>query len=325
MMLSSGAMIREARVRARLSQTDLAHRAGVAQSVISAYESDRREPGLRTLNKLIAATGHQLTIDVVAAPDPRLGLPDTRLGRRLRRRRRAIVDLAARHGARNVRVFGSVARGEDTLAQRHRPPGRPRRWRRPGRAGCTRAGARPTCSAPRSTSCRPTRSRPRYPRRGARRGDPAVSRRDEQRLEDIVAAADAITEHLRRGGLDDGLVFDAVRVRLIEIGEAVKAIDPALLAREPDVPGSTSPPCATTSRIATSTPPTRSSRPPSTTTSRRSWPRSSASSGRPASSHLQLTDRGSFRPRSPPGIRQHRPIQASSHRTCERQTTCWTA
>ena len=114
MMLSSGAMIRDARVRARLSQTDLAQRAGVAQSVISAYESDRREPGLRTLNKLIAATGHQLTIDVIAAPDRRLGLPDTRLGRRLRRRRRAIVDLAARHGARNVRVFGSVARGEDT-------------------------------------------------------------------------------------------------------------------------------------------------------------------------------------------------------------------
>ena len=31
-------------------------------------------------------------------------------------------------------------------------------------------------------------------------------------------------------------MFDAVRVRLIEIGEAVKAIDPALLAHEPDVP-----------------------------------------------------------------------------------------
>ena len=89
-----------AETTARLSQTDLGKRAGVAQSVISAYESDRREPGLRTLNKLIAATGHQLTIDVIAAPDRRLGLPDTPLGRRLRRRRRTIIDLAARHGAR---------------------------------------------------------------------------------------------------------------------------------------------------------------------------------------------------------------------------------
>jgi predicted nucleotidyltransferase len=31
----------------------------------------------------------------------------------LRRYRREILDVAARHGARNVRVFGSVARGDD--------------------------------------------------------------------------------------------------------------------------------------------------------------------------------------------------------------------
>ena len=111
---TSGTMIRQARLRARLSQTDLARRAGVAQSVISSYESDRREPGLRTLTKLIEATGHQLAIDVVPAPDRHLGLPDTRLGRRLRRQRRAIVELAACRGAHNVRVFGSVARGEDS-------------------------------------------------------------------------------------------------------------------------------------------------------------------------------------------------------------------
>jgi hypothetical protein len=38
-------------------------------------------------------------------------------------------------------------------------------------------------------------------------------RRDDQRLEDILAAIAAIGEHLGRGTLDDGLVFDAVRVR----------------------------------------------------------------------------------------------------------------
>jgi predicted nucleotidyltransferase len=31
----------------------------------------------------------------------------------LRSHRRAILELATRHGARNVRVFGSVARGDD--------------------------------------------------------------------------------------------------------------------------------------------------------------------------------------------------------------------
>ena len=63
-----------------------------------------------------------------------------------------------------------------------------------------------------------------------------MSRRDNERLADILASAQAISAHLARGGLDDGLVFDAVRVRLIEIGEAVKDIDPDLLAGEPDIP-----------------------------------------------------------------------------------------
>lgn len=63
-----------------------------------------------------------------------------------------------------------------------------------------------------------------------------MSRRDDQRLADILAAGAAIADHITRGELDDGLIFDAVRVRLIEIGEAVKAIDPDLLAREPAIP-----------------------------------------------------------------------------------------
>ena len=63
-----------------------------------------------------------------------------------------------------------------------------------------------------------------------------MSRHDRQRLEDILAAADAIRAHLTRGELSDSLVFDAVRVRLIEIGEAVKALPADLLANEPDLP-----------------------------------------------------------------------------------------
>jgi len=63
-----------------------------------------------------------------------------------------------------------------------------------------------------------------------------VSRRDDERLADVIAAAEAIASHLERGGLDDGLIFDAVRVRLIEIGEAVKDIDPEVLAGEPEIP-----------------------------------------------------------------------------------------
>lgn len=61
-------------------------------------------------------------------------------------------------------------------------------------------------------------------------------RRDQQRLEDVLAAAKAIAAHTNRGSLDDGLIFDAVRVRLIEIGEAVEDIDEGLLADEPKIP-----------------------------------------------------------------------------------------
>lgn len=112
--MSSGTLIREARRRAGLSQTELARRAAVAQSVISAYEADRREPGLGMLTKLIEAAGHELVVDVRPSATLRRGVPDTRLGRRLRRRRRAVIDAATRRGGHNVRIFGSVARGEET-------------------------------------------------------------------------------------------------------------------------------------------------------------------------------------------------------------------
>lgn len=113
MATTAAGLLRDARVRSQLSQSELARRAGVAQSVISAYESGRREPSLPTLTRLVAATGHELAIDVVATQGHALGLPDTPRGRRLRQRRSAIIRTAEARRARNVRVFGSVARGED--------------------------------------------------------------------------------------------------------------------------------------------------------------------------------------------------------------------
>lgn len=63
-----------------------------------------------------------------------------------------------------------------------------------------------------------------------------MSRQDDTRLHDIVEAVEAIRGHLTRGDLQDGLVYDAVRARLMEIGEAVKGIDPTLLDMAPGVP-----------------------------------------------------------------------------------------
>jgi len=110
---TAASILREARKRARLSQTDVARRAHIAQSVVSAYESGRREPAVSTLGRLVAATGNRLVLGLEADPVARPGLPDTPLGRRLRQRRSAVLATAGRHGASNIRVFGSVARGED--------------------------------------------------------------------------------------------------------------------------------------------------------------------------------------------------------------------
>src|ERR1700734_2988460 len=55
---AAGALLRRARARARLSQTELAARAGVSQSVVSAYESGHRQPALTTLAALIEAAGY---------------------------------------------------------------------------------------------------------------------------------------------------------------------------------------------------------------------------------------------------------------------------
>ena len=62
-----------------------------------------------------------------------------------------------------------------------------------------------------------------------------MTRHDGEWLDDILAALDAIDEYLASDGLQPGLIYDACRVRLMEIGEAVKHLDPALLEREPTI------------------------------------------------------------------------------------------
>jgi predicted nucleotidyltransferase/DNA-binding XRE family transcriptional regulator len=106
-------VLREARRLVGLSQSDVARRAGVPQSVVSEYESGKRQPAVPTLARLVAATGHELTLGLERTDPAVRGLPDTRLGRRLRQHRKALLDAVAGVGGSNLRVFGSVARGED--------------------------------------------------------------------------------------------------------------------------------------------------------------------------------------------------------------------
>ena len=91
---------------------ELAMRAGVTQSVISAYESGHRQPAIPALAALVDAAGYELVMDLRRQPR-RLGRLSGPVGRRVRRRRHDLIAAAAAHGVRNLRVFGSVARGED--------------------------------------------------------------------------------------------------------------------------------------------------------------------------------------------------------------------
>jgi transcriptional regulator with XRE-family HTH domain len=51
-----------ARIKAGLTQQELARRASVPATMISAYERDKRQPSLNTLLKLLHAAGFELTM-----------------------------------------------------------------------------------------------------------------------------------------------------------------------------------------------------------------------------------------------------------------------
>lgn len=61
-------------------------------------------------------------------------------------------------------------------------------------------------------------------------------RHTADRLGDVLDAIRAIERYRRRGSIEDELVFDGYRMRLIEIGEAVKDLPAELTAAEPGIP-----------------------------------------------------------------------------------------
>lgn len=87
--------VKRAREGAGMSQRALAAASGVPQPNISAIESGRVTPRPETVERLLAS----------AAVRPSVAL---------RRHRDEIRAAVARTGGRNPRVFGSVARGEDS-------------------------------------------------------------------------------------------------------------------------------------------------------------------------------------------------------------------
>ena len=105
-------VLRDSRQLGGLTQSQLSTRSGITQSVISAYERGRREPGAETFLMLIEAAGLDFTIRVPTNTYRHPTLPDSAQTRALVKHRQRILDLVAEHHASNVRIFGSVARGE---------------------------------------------------------------------------------------------------------------------------------------------------------------------------------------------------------------------
>jgi uncharacterized protein with HEPN domain len=63
-----------------------------------------------------------------------------------------------------------------------------------------------------------------------------VNRRCRERLGDVIEACLVIERYVAATELPPDLVYDAVRMRLVEIGEAVRTLPADLIALEPSIP-----------------------------------------------------------------------------------------
>ncbi len=101
---TAGNLLREARSRRDMTQRDLAVAAGVPQSMIAKIEAGSRQPSIPTLTRLITAAGFVVKPTLMNAIRP---------SQLVAMHRDQLLDLAHNYGISRVRIFGSVARGED--------------------------------------------------------------------------------------------------------------------------------------------------------------------------------------------------------------------
>jgi predicted nucleotidyltransferase/DNA-binding XRE family transcriptional regulator len=111
---TAGELLRRARQSRGLSQAELAECAGTTQSVISVYESGRRQPSLPTLTSLVEATGLHLHVELSDGQgQPPAGAAPGALARRVRDHAERIRDAEDESGVTMLGLFGSAARGDD--------------------------------------------------------------------------------------------------------------------------------------------------------------------------------------------------------------------
>jgi hypothetical protein len=82
--MTSGTLIRQARLRAGLSQVELAERSGKDRAQIARWERDSVTPSLETLREVLQACGFDLELRLVAY-EPFDAREETRLRKELER------------------------------------------------------------------------------------------------------------------------------------------------------------------------------------------------------------------------------------------------
>ena len=103
-------LIREARKRAGLTQTELAQHAGVPQSTVGRIESGARVPSTDLAERLIRAAGFELRVGL-GEPDPDTDSLFERTLQRTPRERLADATRAARFALRGRRAMRRIRDG----------------------------------------------------------------------------------------------------------------------------------------------------------------------------------------------------------------------
>lgn len=110
-MASAAEEIRNARLRAGISQRELARRLGTTQSAIARLEGSRANPTVATLDRVLEATGHRLTL-AATRKDP--GIDETLIREQLKltpeERMRAFESFNKE--VRKLMIAGAQSRGE---------------------------------------------------------------------------------------------------------------------------------------------------------------------------------------------------------------------
>lgn len=106
--MDAGKLIAQAREQAGLTQAQLAKVASTSQSAIASYESGAKSPSVRTLTKVIRACGMGISVELVSAP-----VAQGSLLSEVRSHQEELRQAAVSRRIRNLRLFGSTARGDN--------------------------------------------------------------------------------------------------------------------------------------------------------------------------------------------------------------------